>query len=282
MARVGIFVITNLDIPRWRQELATWEYNVKLNKPGNFEIHFIKCAETDEKCVDSYIPGIYQKSVIAFKRHLGKYDIYIRTNLSTWFDLERLQQLCMDMNTNKAPLYGGTIVFDWGISGSGIFLNKASMKILMKDGFTSQYFHDKNTPDDVVIGKIMSKNKVSMNTQFPTFFYWNETYTFPNNIAMINKHVYSRLKEMPLHFHSIVRKNDHLSTKVVEHFMINNKDVFVNDIFYSNENVWKVLRIDTNTKHPYSNISVVLIVLIVLIIGYCCCINHHNITNEFY
>ena len=170
---------------RWAYEKETWEKYEKESKKYNIDCIFIECVENftfRANCKESYRPGIFQKTIEALKAY-PNYDVYVRTNLSTFIIFPFLKQYIMKHFQNKnQPLLGGqylnvfqnrTIDF---ISGTGIVFNKKSRDILVSKGFLKKYYYDYTIPDDVLIGMILNKeNVIYVNgKQFGHFLYlWN-------------------------------------------------------------------------------------------------------------
>ena len=110
----------------------------------NIECFFIECDTIENyktlslKCKESYIPGIYQKSLNSLKKIGDNYDFYIRGNLSTFCIFENLNIYLQNIPTN-IPIYTGyplksktNTIF---CSGTSILLNKLARNKLIKYGF---------------------------------------------------------------------------------------------------------------------------------------------------
>ena len=103
---------------------------------------------------ESLIPGIYYKTIEAIKYCLKNidYDYIYRTNLSSLLDMDQMYSFIIK---NKIE-YGGVVGYHNNISfasGSGFFISRDASIYLLEN----QPDVDKELPDDVLIGYIMTK-----------------------------------------------------------------------------------------------------------------------------
>ena len=144
-----------------------------MNKNKNIDCFFIECSKDEKinnkdnfinsKCLESYVPGIYQKTLHSLKILKNKYDYYIRTNLSTFTIFDNLIKNIKKL-PNEKYIYTGTklnyspnekkIKF---MAGSNIILNNKTVNILLKYGFQKKYYNSK-LPDDVNISCVIKDN----------------------------------------------------------------------------------------------------------------------------
>jgi len=158
-AKILVLIITSTSNTRWQNEYQFYLDRVK-NNFSNVTFKFVQCGKASEgpmhltmDCYESFVPGILQKSALAIKKELKHFDFFVRTNLSTYVDCERLQTMIAKYESYDKPLYTGGLLFDWGISGTSIVINQKAAEILV-----SAYprIKNMNVPDDVVIGTILS------------------------------------------------------------------------------------------------------------------------------
>lgn len=198
--KIVIMVIVSLNAEKWQQQYFIWnKIQRKIHdKYSNVNVIFLQCNKEGIFCNESYSPGIFQKTVQGLKMIQNKYDMYIRTNLSTFFNLPKLIEMLNSMDISKdKSLYGGTYIFPWGVSGSGIFLNNPSVNKLLKKGtLTENYLSLK--PDDVVIGDIMKSEKIEIDTRFPYMHQWDNKIHFEANLDIIKQLPYVRMKDVSI------------------------------------------------------------------------------------
>ena len=193
--RVVFLVIVNLSVKRWQDEFSIWsKVKRRMEKRyPNVDVLFLECNKRGIFCVESYSPGIFQKTIQGLELVKNKYDLYIRTNLSTFFNMPNLFEFVESLGlTDDKPLYGGTYQFTWGISGSGIFMNNTSVHLLLKHGSFRKYYLS-SKPDDVVIGEIMRLENVSMDPRFPYMPMWNKEKDFDENMRTVSSAPYVRM-----------------------------------------------------------------------------------------
>lgn len=180
-----IIISTEKKLKRFQYEKKVWEKYYKKN--NNIKCIFTECYENftlKENCKESYIPGIYQKSIQTLSRY-NNYDYYIRTNLSSFFIFSHLIPYLKKHYSIEQPVFGG-YCFDWGISGTGIIMNKSARNILVKEGFKKEYFDNLYIPDDVLISKILLNNNVQKICLY-TLYGWNFDISELENINKIKE-----------------------------------------------------------------------------------------------
>ena len=171
--KILILIISFTGHERWNFEKEIWIKQIEKNIP-NIDIFFIECARNHsiknhsiennqymliKNCNESFIPGIYQKSLLALK-DFPNYDFYVRTNLSTFFIFDHLKLLVKTLPIS-VPIFSGHFLKKKKIvSGTGILFNKKARDILLQEGFETEYFNNNKLPDDVLISQIFFKNNV--------------------------------------------------------------------------------------------------------------------------
>lgn len=206
-------------------------------------------------CEECLIPGIFQKSVIALNTLIHKYDVFIRTNLSTIFFETQLIHYCEKYRYKNYPIYEGSHIdkfyngyqYEWAM-GHSIFLNKHAAQILIHEGMKTKYFTNTNTPDDVLIAYILLSYDVKVKHTGIEMYKWNTHQSIEQNINYINhnKIPYLRTKFM----------NDIQYTDLI-HFFNQNK--------YSNNN--------TTHNMFYILFIIIIIAIIIKLLFYC---SHKN------
>ena len=100
---------------RWQFERLVWQ--AYMNIHPQIDCYFVEADETQDvpikitrnlisiKTTDTYIPGIYIKTCKALEALQGQYDFYIRTNLATFFDFNRLLDCISQLPRHR--FYGG-------------------------------------------------------------------------------------------------------------------------------------------------------------------------------
>ena len=198
--KIVIMVIVSLNAEKWQQQYFIWNKIQRkiYDKYSDVNVIFLQCNKEGIFCNESYSPGIFQKTIQGLKMIQNKYDVYIRTNLSTFFNIPKLIVMLNSLNISKdKPLYGGTYIFPWGISGSGIFMNNSSVnKLLKKGSLTENYLSLK--PDDVVIGDIMKSENIEIDTRFPYMYEWDNNIPFEANLETIKQLPYVRMKDVSI------------------------------------------------------------------------------------
>ena len=163
-AKIAVLIISTKYGERFQLEKKQWEKYMK--KYRNVDCFFIECENKENfetiysKCNESYIPGIFQKSILSLDKVGNKYDFYIRTNLSSFFIIQNLIKK-LETLPKLRPFYSGVYcdIKSW-VGGFGIILNKKSRKILLENAFKKKYFEDTKTPDDVMIGRVLLDNNI--------------------------------------------------------------------------------------------------------------------------
>ena len=171
----------NSDNDRWEVEKEYWNDRITRyrNICKNIDWKLISCkpGEGGENellldCVESYIPGILQKTISSISQNLESYDFFVRTNLSTCIDCKKLVRMINGVNNDHLVYTGGRRLEKDGttyISGTSIMLNKTAASLLVsRYNKNKQMYDDLYEFDDVVIGKIM-KNKVTMMEKYGMF-----------------------------------------------------------------------------------------------------------------
>lgn len=219
--KIGVFVISisddhilnyvpsyekqdiNLLKKRWLLEKEYWNNNKNVNK--QFTIHLLECNKNkynnkhfDSKCLnceETFTPGIFQKTYYALK-HYNDYDIYIRTNLSTFFIFDRMIKYLQNIPLNT-PIYNGTIWYNpyykklFNIhnfvyaQGSCIIMNKKSRDIFIDKGIN---YINSNEADDALISKIFYDNNIYLNNcnYYKTVYLYNYRLSVKHNIKYID------------------------------------------------------------------------------------------------
>ena len=154
---------------RFLKEKELWKKY--MNSHPNFKVHFLecnrKCTKIDSfnsECIDcdeSYLTGIYEKTFLAYQEY-NNYDIYIRTNLSTFCIFDKIYEELKKLPKDR-PIYTGAIArhpaygAKWNISnftfsfGTLIIMNKMARNLFVNYG--KAYIGIK-APDDCLISKV--------------------------------------------------------------------------------------------------------------------------------
>ncbi len=163
---------------RWEIEKRYW--NNRINRYHdmctNIDWKLISCNSSDLSenqlsldCVESYIPGILQKTILGISKNLGTYDYFVRTNLSTCIDCRRLMNMITAVDKGGIMYTGGRRMTHNGItyiSGTSIMLNsKAASLLVKKYTDNKRLYDDLQEFDDVVIGEIL-KDKSSLSAEY--------------------------------------------------------------------------------------------------------------------
>jgi hypothetical protein len=191
--RVCFLVITQLTSKRWRDEYSLWK---KIPKTRNVDVYFLQCQKDKYDCTESFTPGIFQKTILGLEQTSGKYDIFVRTNLSTFFNIPKCLRLLRRVHKEYLyrPLYGGMRDERWGgFQGTGIFLNQSSVNILIEEGRYPMNYNS-STPDDILISLIMAKHLIEKSRSFPKMYIWDAQRSFRENICQRKYHIYTRMK----------------------------------------------------------------------------------------
>lgn len=172
---------------RWNYEREIWlRYSQKF---PNINCVFTECRENftlQENCKENYRPGIFQKSVLSLARkEFDNYDYYIRANLSTFYIFEYLIPMITKHIPINVPAYGG-YCWSWGVSGTGIVMNKLARNILIHKGMNTEYFNNKDIPDDVLISKILTENGAERKC-FKFMYFWKKDKSNEENLKNLEK-----------------------------------------------------------------------------------------------
>jgi hypothetical protein len=189
--RVAILIITLRGQERHENERKQWEKYMK--KYSNVDCFFIECDNKENfetiysKCGESYIPGIFQKSILSLDKVGNKYDFYIRTNLSSFFIIQNLLDK-LETLPQLRPYYSGVYCAakSW-VGGFGILLNKKSREILLTNAFKKKYFEDSKTPDDVMIGRVLLDNNIRCEHLDDLWYGWDYNKEYNENLKEVNK-----------------------------------------------------------------------------------------------
>lgn len=197
----------------------------KLNSYINFSrlynnMSFVSKNEIYCNSSESLIPGIFQKTVVGLNNLIDKYDIFIRTNLSTIFFESHLIQLCEKYKNINYPLYVGSHIdkyfggyqYEWAM-GNSIILNKQAARLLIRDGIQPQYFNNKNTPDDVLIAYILLSYNVKPKHTGIEMYNWNDNKSVFQNIQYIR---YSKIPYLRTKF-----MNDSIYKELINYLTLN-------------------------------------------------------------
>ena len=208
--KIAILVISdkNTKNKRWILEKEFWK---KYMNTSDIDCYFIECSDNsniqnntiNNKCKESIIPGIFEKTLLSLNKIKNKYDFYIRTNLSTFVIFDHLKYHLKSL-PNKKYIYSGYMYKDITdyrenikigytpkfISGMSIILNNNSVNLLVKKGFDQKY--NNNLNDDVNISKIFIDNNLSdyINDYNKNWRYIINNKLDTKTINIINKYKY--------------------------------------------------------------------------------------------
>jgi len=167
--KILILVIASDDKSIYIKEQAFWRSY--MNSDPDIKVFFMKLdpnlAENAEvhgdviytKGKESYIPGILQKTVSTMEfclERFGEFDYIFRTNLSSFVDLKKLKEFASKLPKKKC--YAGSIQAGKYCSGSGFFLSKDMVELIVRNMDAVQY----NLIDDVAIGMFMRDQNITM------------------------------------------------------------------------------------------------------------------------
>ena len=195
-------IISSSDVPQYLQmkELSQLYYNLFNDKIKHFYIEFKKDLEDDiieqgnhiyMKGEDSFIPGILikTKKALEYINNNYNYDYVIRTNLSSFWDLNNL--LIFKNYLPREKLCCGHLPFKTFISGTGIIMSiDVSKKITPLINTTISY------NDDIYITNLLSKCKYKIqnieDAGFKiTYLVYDNNNKIPDNT---NNNLYYRIK----------------------------------------------------------------------------------------
>ena len=172
-AKSLILIIASNDHPVYTIHEECWKKYMN-SSPDEFECYFIKedknldCEAKIEgnnlwiKNEMSYIPGILEKTIYAFKffeNKLNEYEYIIRTNLSSFYYFPALKAFLDSLP--KKNLYAGCInthlypVFPHYVSGAGIYMSPDVCRLISQkfDEILNLKYKE---VDDVIIGKFLN------------------------------------------------------------------------------------------------------------------------------
>jgi len=177
--RIAVLIISWPHDVRYLFEKSVWQYY--MNEYEGVDCFFLEAnndlthGEAIESknhiqigCKDGHGDGIFKKTIYALRHLKGKYDFYIRTNLSTYWRFDLLRSHLAQVKHDY--LYGG---WRWGdfIGGFSIILNRKSCNFLIEESKVNEQT-DIELADDVRIGKVMRRvvpKPLKLNSQC---FYW--------------------------------------------------------------------------------------------------------------
>ena len=108
-------------------------------------------------CEESLSPGIHLKTVAAFKHLLQEdFDIFVRPNLSSFFDLDRLYEWLLDKPRTNASF--GWLISDIFLSGCGYALTRDVVEGFVNASLDAS--HIVNEPDDIVLHAYLSSHAI--------------------------------------------------------------------------------------------------------------------------
>lgn len=154
-------------------------------------------------CVESFQPGIFQKSLLAIQDmlHRTTASFFVRTNLSTCVLPSRLQAYVQQHAppTPDIPFYSGVYCHQekW-VGGFGVILNRTAATMLVHEGMRQPWFDQPDVADDVQMGRVMQHMGVACNPESPLLFYtWDTDHDTAHHLEHIRTHphvVFVRLK----------------------------------------------------------------------------------------
>lgn len=198
------------------------------NKFSNIDCYFIECNQNKEhftnlklNCKESYIPGIYQKSLKSLEKIGDKYDYYVRTNLSTFLIVPYLNSYVKKIPQDIPLLTGKCMKPKWA-SGTSIVLNKKGRDHLLTYGFKNVYYKNTSVPDDVLIGKVFNDfgMKCTSIRNSQTLFRWNYNNEFEINLQNIQRGEYPFIR-LKVSKKKDIRKYKHTANKLFKIFYNN-------------------------------------------------------------
>ena len=184
------------ELERWNSEKQFWVMYQEYGKKFNIDVVFSECQEnftSKESCHESYIPGIFQKTILTLS-HYKNYDFYVRTNLSTVYIFPYLQKYIQDnfKRTSRKPIVSGHCN-SWGISGTGILMNRKARDLLVTKGRKRKYFEINKQYDDVVIGKLFKKYHAKFICK-PFLYMWNKHTSIEENLQTVQHNYYPSIR----------------------------------------------------------------------------------------
>jgi len=170
--KILVLIIYSPQNPRWVYQHDKYMRLIERNRHSNVHFKFIQCRKGTKKDLadanhmyleckeESVVPGILSATVMAMNKYKGEYDYVLRTNVSTYIDIERLLAMIRDFDTKTdkdTPLYTGAIRYSWGISGTSILMNRTAANILLKE-LPYESVLKETEPEDVAIGKVLREH----------------------------------------------------------------------------------------------------------------------------
>ena len=108
-------------------------------------------------CEESLSPGIHLKTVAAFKHLLQEdFDIFVRPNLSSFFDLDKLYEWLLDKPRTNASF--GWLMSDTFLSGCGYALTRDVVEGFVNASLDAS--HIVHEPDDLVLHTYLSNHVI--------------------------------------------------------------------------------------------------------------------------
>ena len=77
----------------------------------------------NDNCVSTYIPGILSKTIFSFETLVDKYDVYLRTNLSSYIKIDKLFEYIQNNNI----IYSGIWCWANGLREDLLYHNKVGI-----------------------------------------------------------------------------------------------------------------------------------------------------------
>ena len=236
-----IFLIISSDnenVYSQMKNLSPKYYNLYSNKIKYFFIENISDSQKQDVIEDgnflyingteSFIPGIYKKSIKAIEYINNKYsyDYVIRTNLSTFWHMENLFKLLDTLPKNN---FAGGYSFQGFISGTGIIMSR-DVGILVFSNPNSSYIGD-----DLAISETIKSKGITLYdiTEYKWGFLIPPSDNLPSNCIYLN-----------------INDNDFSN---ILNFRIKNGDRSI-DIQYFNILLKKLYNIDTNIINQSTDI----------------------------
>lgn len=171
-----IFLVIASEDPIHERDLATQKRTWASSLPPNYRVIWLRGSRGDDYFLDGntlYVPclevhsNILKKTILGARFILNNFDvdILIRTNVSTYFSLPKVQHELSKkfyrmpfvggyIDKTKGGYFGKSTAFDY-ISGTGMFFSKEAVALLSEMD-SSDYL---SIPDDVAITEyILNRN----------------------------------------------------------------------------------------------------------------------------
>lgn len=172
----------------WKNLETCWEQRISSLPQeilDQVDFHFCKSGDNE-----SFIPGIFLKSIEAMKQAQGKYEYILRTNLSSFFIFSKLLLLLNALPKEKC-FAGVSQNLDF-VSGAGMIMSKDVAELFVENFHIVDY---DTLPDDVAFGRLSDAFKIER-IHLPRFDIHS---CIQENI------LFSRLSS---HFHIRIKDND--------------------------------------------------------------------------